>query len=407
MNLACEVLVVGAGVAGAPAAVAAARAGADTLLVEKRAFPGGAGVVGLHRHICGLFANPAAVPQLPAGKPPCGVPLNGGLVLEICDRLRVLAPGRRPIRIGKVDVLPYSPSHYRSVLGDLLSAESRLRVLWNTEVRGAKLEGHRVSEIRVALPGGKSASIVQKAVVDASGDGVVIRSSPLLHEPPAADRQLAGYTVRLAGMADGDDLLSIKVPYLVRREAEAGRLPSVLRFLTYAGGDDPGDGWLKMSFPTGTTAVEAVAQSRRLLDCLKAAMPAFRNAAIADLTSEVLEREGPRLKGLHTLTVEDVLAGRSFPDAAARGAWPIETWDPVRGPVYRYLGDGIASYDIPARCLKAAAARNCYAAGRCISATPAALGSTRVMGTCMALGEAVGRAAAGPTGPLVLNSSVF
>jgi hypothetical protein len=129
------------------------------------------------------------------------------------------------------------------------------------------------------------------------------------------------------------------------------------------------------------------------LACLKERVPAFHEVRREPGSSGIMEREGLRLRGLYTLTADDVLGARSFPDAAARSAWPIELWEPGRGPVYRYLDPG-RFCEIPRRCLKAAAAANLFCAGRCISATREALGATRVMGCCLALGEAAGRAAA-------------
>src|ERR1039458_811496 len=87
MTIQCDVVVVGAGVAGVPAAVAAARDGADVLLVEQRAYPGGAGVAGQHRYICGLYSN-AEVPD--------EYLLNGGLVREVCECLQAMAPATPP-----------------------------------------------------------------------------------------------------------------------------------------------------------------------------------------------------------------------------------------------------------------------------------------------------------------------
>jgi len=71
----------------------------------------------------------------------------------------------------------------------------------------------------------------------------------------------------------------------------------------------------------------------------------------------------------------------------------MEIWDRSRGTVYRYVPRG-EYYEIPLSCLRVPAVVNLLTAGRCISATPAALASTRVMGTCMALGEQAGLAAA-------------
>ena len=76
-----------------------------------------------------------------------------------------------------------------------------------------------------------------------------------------------------------------------------------------------------------------------------------------------------------------------------KNAWPIELWDRSRGTIYRYPPRG-DYYEIPFRCLSVPGVANLLTAGRCISVTHAALGSTRVMGSCLALGEMSGRAAA-------------
>jgi hypothetical protein len=383
MNLKCDVLVVGGGVAGVPAAVAAARAGADTLLVEKRAFPGGAGVVALHRTLCGLYSvgetgRPASAASL----------VNGGIVGEICERLAVLAPDSRPIRLGKVDVLPYRPEHLQSLYSDLLQAEKRVRVLFETEIRDVRYQDGRIDSVMAGAD-----EIRADRVVDCSGDGVVICSDPALHEAaPSSGRQLAGLVLQFAGVSGSDDMLPIKVPYAIRQGTESGALPATLRFTTFFPGDKRDEGGCKLSFPSGTTDDQARETVLRLHEYLRETVPAFRHATIVNRSPEVLEREGARLKGHYTLTEEDVLASRRFPDAVARSAWPIELWDPRRGPTYRYPETGTAC-DIPLRCLKAEAAANLFCAGRCISATHEALAATRVMGTCMALGEAAGKAA--------------
>ena len=220
-TLTCQVLVVGAGVAGVPAAIAAARAGADTILAEKRNFPGGTGVVGMHRHICGLYGN-GATPEL----------LNGGLVGEVCGRLRERAPDLRPIRLGKVHLLPYAPGYLQSVFSDLLGAETRLRVFFGSEVRGVQMESGRITAVMT-----DQYEITPRVVVDCSGDGVVIQCSPLLHEPAAGNCQLAGYVIRLTGLDTSDDMLPIKVPYAMRRAVDEGALPGTLKFTTFTPGD--------------------------------------------------------------------------------------------------------------------------------------------------------------------------
>ena len=88
-----------------------------------------------------------------------------------------------------------------------------------------------------------------------------------------------------------------------------------------------------------------------------------------------------------------MLGAAKFHDGVVKNSWPIELWDRNRGTVYKYLEPG-EYYDIPFRCLKVKGLSNLLCAGRCISVSHEALGSTRVMGTCISLGEQAGLAAA-------------
>jgi hypothetical protein len=130
-----------------------------------------------------------------------------------------------------------------------------------------------------------------------------------------------------------------------------------------------------------------------MLACLSRSLPAFREARIDGASLKVLDREGRRITGAYTLTEDDILSARKFHDGIVKNSWPIELWDKAKGTVYRYLSRG-DYYEIPLRCLVVKGIANLLTAGRCISVTHAALGSTRVMGTCMALGEQAGLAAA-------------
>lgn len=381
MKLKCDVLVVGAGTAGVPAAVAAARAGADTILVERQTFPGGTGVTAMHRNICGLCQ-------------PDGTLIHDGLVREICERITALAPERRPVRLGKVSVQPYSPGHLQAIYTDMLSHEKRIQVRFGTAAELTHYAEGRIDSVKTAV-----GTICPKVVVDCSGEGVIIGSHPAFHETvPLGTRQLAGLVLQLAGLATSDDMLPIKVPYMIRQGVEAGALAPHLKFSTFGAGDVPGTGWCKLSFPPGTDSQVAQGQADDFVRYLRAELPQFKAARVEARSDLLLEREGVRLKGRYTLTAEDVLQSRQFDDAAARSIWPIELWDPERGPTYFYPKNLDKPCDIPLRCLQSAAAVNLLCAGRCISVTREALGATRVMGTCMALGEAAGKQAARQAG---------
>ena len=109
-------------------------------------------------------------------------------------------------------------------------------------------------------------------------------------------------------------------------------------------------------------------------------------------------RESRRLLGDYVLTEQDCLEGRRFEDAVAYGGWPMDVHIPgglrtqtEQPTVWLHLKD---TYTIPYRCLYSKNIDNLFLAGRAISCSHMAFASTRVMGTCAVVGQAVGTAAA-------------
>lgn len=109
------------------------------------------------------------------------------------------------------------------------------------------------------------------------------------------------------------------------------------------------------------------------------------------------KRESRRMTGEYILTANDVIADRDFPDVIAYGGWPVDDHFPAgfyhRGTPNTDIRTP-APYQIPYRCLYSKNVDNLFFAGRNISASHMSLSSTRVMKTCSLLGQAVGTAAA-------------
>jgi hypothetical protein len=110
------------------------------------------------------------------------------------------------------------------------------------------------------------------------------------------------------------------------------------------------------------------------------------------------KRESRRIVGDHILTQHDLINGGDFEDAVAIGGWPMDDHPPGG---FDSMGDSPGSqvatrdvYGIPLRALYSRNIANLMMAGRNISASHVAFTSTRVMGTCSVMGQAVGAAAA-------------
>jgi len=112
------------------------------------------------------------------------------------------------------------------------------------------------------------------------------------------------------------------------------------------------------------------------------------------------KRETRRYAALYTMTEQDIVSGGHFPDEVAYGGWPMDDHNPygMRRNVHQNLPSIMIPvkepYGIPLRCLCSKNIENLVFAGRNIGVTHVALSSTRVMGTCAVIGQAAGTAAA-------------
>ena len=133
------------------------------------------------------------------------------------------------------------------------------------------------------------------------------------------------------------------------------------------------------------------AQADKVLHFLKSEYPDAFGAARVRCYGLPGIRQTRWIAGRQQLTVDDVRAGRSFPDAIARTAWPIELHDRAESYVWEAFPDDHVHY-VPFGSLVPAEADNVVAAGRCIDGDSAALSSVRVMGPCIAMGAAAAHA---------------
>jgi hypothetical protein len=131
----------------------------------------------------------------------------------------------------------------------------------------------------------------------------------------------------------------------------------------------------------------------RIFNLMKKNIPAFKDSILLT-TSPVNFRETRNIIGDYILTKEDVINSTKFSDGVARGAYPIDIHDPDGGRTkFSFIKDG-GSYEIPYRCLLPKDIEQLIVAGKNISVTHEANGSTRIMACVVSQGEAAGLAAA-------------
>jgi hypothetical protein len=125
---------------------------------------------------------------------------------------------------------------------------------------------------------------------------------------------------------------------------------------------------------------------------LQAHAEGFEKARISCTPTQVGIRESRRVSGLACLTEEDIIQGRSVENPAAIACWPLELRENAKGPRFRFPVENRPA-GISPDCLRSRTFENLFVAGRCISCTHEAQASIRVTGTCLATGEAAGKAA--------------
>jgi hypothetical protein len=380
------VVVCGAGAAGMAAAIAAARAGVRVWLLEDRPHPGGTVAHSLIHTLGGFFDSRGEL-------------LNGGLPQELVEKLQRADLATRRRRMGRCHVLSVCPDVYQQVVHGWLAREPRLTLLCETRVQGVIKEVDRVIAVEVMGPEG-STTLPARAVIDATGTAALVRliDEALIQEE--TERAAGGLIFTLRGVTPGAVAFpkGLGVVRALRSAFENGTLPAGCANAWVDAGVVEDEVYVKLLVPVPPGELPREDFLGRAFEAKDAVIaflkrqPEFSGAWVCR-TGTLGVRDGGRVCGEYCLTVEDVRAGRKFEDAAARCCWPIEYWDAGRGVSLEYLADG-DYYEVPMRSLRLQGYRNVWIAGKCLSADRQAQASARVVGSCWAMGEAAGRAAA-------------
>jgi FAD dependent oxidoreductase len=383
------IVVCGAGAAGLAAALAAARSGAQVLLIEATKNLGGTVANALIHTLGGLYDSRGEL-------------LNDGLAGELVGRLSRADSSVSKRRLGRAWVLNVCPDLYRTVVGDWVATQPLLTALYDARVSRVESSGGWITGIEINGASGPL-RLRPRAVIDCTGTAEVVRllDAKLVHDDPR--RSAAGLIVRLRGVEAGAagfprGLAAVRS---IHAAAAEGKLPTSCAHAWVDSGTCADQVYLKLSVPLPGERREPEARAEITTSAMTMAdatvsflkgLPGFGDAHV-DRIGTLGIRDGGRVRGEYTLNEADVRAGRKFTDAACRCSWPIEYWDPDRGVSLEYLPES-SYYEIPLRALRVRGVRNLWAAGKCLSADRLAHASARVVGSCWTMGEAAGRAAA-------------
>ena len=393
-----EIIIAGGGPAGCAAAIAAARKGAKTLLIEATGCLGGMGTAGLVPAWC-PFSDKEKI-------------IYRGIAEEIFNASK---EGVAHVRMIDLDWVPIDAEHLKRVY-DRKVSESGADVLFHSFVSAVEVENGRVQSIIVSNKRGLSAYRA-KVYIDCTGDGDLAfwAGAEVLPCEEEGGYQPASLCFSLSHV---DTDAYRRAPSLhpnnpsspIYKIVESGEyaIPDthLCNNLVSPGtvGFNAGHLW-EVDNTDPRSVTEAMIRGRALAAELHRALKdhqpeAFAESAMASTAQLMGIRESRRILGDYLLTAEDYLARRTFPDEICRNSYYIDVHNSAqevkehrdtRGRQHRY-GKG-ESHGVPYRCLTPKGLANLLVAGRSISTDRPVQGSTRVMPVCLCTGEAAGKAA--------------
>lgn len=407
-----DVLVVGAGPAGLMAAEAAAKdKNLKVMLLEQRGYLGGNLTIGLP--ILSFLG-------------PKGNQVIKGAAQKFIDRLRAKGASSEHKRCKNHMSLTIINCEEAKTTAWEMMEENGVKVLCYVFVSDTIVENSKVKGVIIESKEGREA-ILAKTVIDCTGDGdVAFRAGVECNkgdkdggmQPPTLMYCMRGVEIQKLRDAicnepekyDMDVMppsqfkeghfITVGLRNCIKAAQEKGYKIPVARTILITGLKDD-EIWVNMTRVNGTdstlpasyTEGERVARKQmyEVADYLRDFVPGFKNAYIEKVAPFMGIRESRVIVGKYVLTAEDVLSMKKFDDVITVAGYPVDIHHAKGGDCTMLFSED--AYDIPYRVLVPEKIESLLVAGRCSSMNHEAMAGTRVMSTCMALGEAAGTAA--------------
>ena len=427
-----DVVVAGGGTAGVVAALAAARNGVQTLLVERYGFLGGmmtAGNAGLTKYIVHSTdrSDYAKVLEKLADKP-SEVQIVGGIPMEITDELMKIGAG-----IGPAGSYVFTSSEDFKWLLLTMLQKARVQLLLHSWIVDVLKEGNVIKGIVVENKSGRQA-ILGKVIIDATGDGDVAARAGAPFETGVGPNDLSAKAgVKIGSMSpmgvmfkvgnvnlpqlfeylknkpeifqiQGCALLSLEEASVNLKKRETMTINVKTDFSPYYFQvyNLPMEGVATLCCPCyhgdGTSAADltkaeiAIRKMVRIWCEKIRKIPGFHEMYLLDCP-QIGVRETRFIQGEYVMTADDIFNTQKFEDSIGRGSHPVDA-SPMPESIKKHRLPPRWYFNIPYRCLVPKKIENLLVAGRCISVTHEAFSCVRPTVQCMITGQAAGAAAA-------------
>lgn len=386
----CQLCVIGGGLSGLIAAIAAARCSIDTVLIQDRPVLGGNASSEFRMHICGADNHMKRPDARETG---------------ILEEILLENKRRNP---------DFSWPIFDLILYEKASAEKHLTLFLNTYMHSVKMKDGRISSVSCfQMTNERQFSVTADFFIDATGDGSLSAKSGAVFRLGREARDefgesLAPQTADSVTMGSSLMFKARKLDHpvkFIRPENAYTFTEDDLRMRDHS---DVSSGywWIELGGDGKAVIDDAEEIHDELLKTVYGVWDHIKNSPSHNADNYDLEwvspiagkRESRRVEGDYILRQADINEARIFPDAVAYGGWPMDihtaggfasTGDVPT--VWNHVGD---VYTIPYRCFYSKNIPNLFLAGRIISTSHVAFSSSRVMGTCAVGAEAVGNAAA-------------